>query len=86
MYTWIKVYLHNRRARIQIDGLKSKKVLLRHGVPQGGVLSPTLFLVYINDLIAKLPHGIKVAMYADDLVMWCTEEYAQQQPKYYREL
>jgi ribonuclease HI len=76
MYKWVKAYLHNRRARVQLDGRKSKKVLLRHGVPQGGVLSPTLFLVYINDLVAELPHGIKVAMYADDLVIWCTEEYA----------
>lgn len=76
MYNWIKAYLHNRRARVQLDGRKSKKVLLRHGVPQGGVLSPTLFLVFINDLVAELPHGIKVAMYADDLVIWCTEEYA----------
>ena len=74
MYNWIKAYLHNRKARV--DGLKSKKILLRHGVPQGGVLSPTLFLVYINDLIAELPHGTKVAMYADDMVMWCTDEQA----------
>ena len=76
MYTWIKSYLHNRRARVQLDGLKSKKVLLRHGVPQGGVLFTTLFLVYINDLIAEMPHGAKVAMYADDMVIWCTDELA----------
>jgi hypothetical protein len=69
-------YLHNRRAQVQLDGLKSKKVLLRHGVPQGGVLSSILFLVFINDLVAELPHRIKVAMYADDLVMWCIEESA----------
>ena len=76
MYKWIKAYLHNRKARVHLDGLKSKKVLLRHGVPQGGVLSPTLFLIFINDLVAELPQGVKVAMYADDLVIWCTNEYA----------
>ena len=59
-----------------MDGRKSKKVLLRHGVPQGGVMSPTLFLVYINDQVAELPHRIKVTMYADDLAIWCLEEHA----------
>ncbi|BFZ08560.1 hypothetical protein BsWGS_11599 [Bradybaena similaris] len=76
MYKWLEAYLYNRRARVQVDGIKSKKVLLRHGVPQGGVVSPTLFLLYINDLIAELPHGMKVAMYADDLVIWCTNDQA----------
>ena len=51
-------------------------VLLRHGVPKGGVISPTLFLIFLDDLVKELPKGIKAALYADDLVMWCTEEYA----------
>ena len=76
MFRWIKSYLHNRRARVVIDNTKSKKILLRHGVPQGGVISPTLFLVFINDLIKKFPSPVKYAMYADDLVLWSTEEYA----------
>ena len=76
MYKWIKSYLHNRRARVIIDSAKSKKNLLGHGVPQGGVLSPTLFLIFINDLIKQFPDAVKCAMYADDLVMWCTKEHA----------
>ena len=76
LYRWTKSYLHNRRARVSVDGKKSKKVLLRHGVPQGGVLSPTLFILFINDLVAELPRGISAALYADDLVLWCSEEYA----------
>ena len=44
-------------------------------VPQGGVLSPTLFLVVINDI----PKGIQGPMYADDFVLWCSEESMIQQ-------
>ena len=50
-------------------------MILRHGVPQGGVISPTLFLVFINNLIKKFPSPVKCAMYADDLVLLSTEEY-----------
>ena len=76
MFKWIKSYTHNRKARVVIDNNRSKKILLRHGVPQGGVLSPTLFIVFMNDLVKQIPTFVKSAMYADDLVMWSTEEYA----------
>ena len=76
MFCWIKSYLHNRRVRVVIDNTKSKKKLLRHWVPQGGVISPLLFLVFIKDLIKKFQSLVKCAMYAEDLVLWSTEEYA----------
>ena len=76
VFRWVKSYLHNLRARVVIDNTTSKKILFRQGVPQGGVISPTLFLVFINDLIKKFPSPVKCAMYADDLVLWNTEEYA----------
>ena len=75
MIRWIQSFLHNRRTRVSIDGVQSRKVLLHQGVPQGGVISPTLFLVYINDLVKDLPAGVKAALYADDLALWCTDEY-----------
>ena len=79
MFTWIKSgsYPFNHRAMVSKDSkTNSKKFLLRHGVPQGGVLSLTLFLLFINNLVAELPKGVKAALYADDLVLWCKEEHA----------
>ena len=75
-YQWTKSYLHNRRARVLVDGHCGRKVLLRQGVPQGGVLSPTLFILFINDIVTELPKGVQAALYADDLVLWTCEEHA----------
>jgi len=74
MYAWISQYLQNRKARVRVQGQQSRKKLLRQGVPQGGVLSPTLFLIFINDILAGMPKKVKGAIYADDLVLWCSEE------------
>ena len=75
MFKWIAQYLLNRTARTQVGHHFSKKKVLKEGVPQGGVLSPTLFLVFIKDIAKKLPKNVKGAIYADDLAIWCSEEH-----------
>ena len=47
----------------------------RQGVPQGGVLSPTIFLIFTKDIIDKLLMNVQGAIYAGDLALWCSEEY-----------
>ena len=74
MYRWLSQYLENRKARVQLNGCYSRKKTLREGVPQGGVLSPTLFLIYINDIMKDMHPRIQGATNAYDLVRWRAEE------------
>ena len=75
MFQWICQYLNNKKARVHLNGEYSQQKTLKEGVPQGGVLSPTLFWIFMNDIIRDLPKHDYGAIYADDLVLWCSEEY-----------
>jgi hypothetical protein len=61
---WIESYLTNRKQQVVINGSKSDILELYAGVPQGSVLGPLLFLVYINDLSDGLSGG--TFLFADD--------------------
>ena len=49
---------------------KSRSFRVRRGVPQGSVLGPVLFSLFINDLPASLPSSVSCSLYADDLAIW----------------
>ena len=65
---WLRDYLRERHAMIRVDGAYSKKILVTSGVPQGSVLGPILFLIYINDLPAAIKN--RLLLFADDAKLW----------------
>ena len=73
---WITSYLTGRRQFVQIDDRKSEIINVTSGVPQGSILGPVLFNLYVNDLAGKLPETVKSHQYADDTTM-----YAHCKPK-----
>ena len=62
---WFKSYLTNRTQRCSVNGCLSDFTTLKCGVPQGTILGPLLFPIYINDLPNYLSFSIP-RMYADD--------------------
>ena len=70
---WVQVWLSNRLAWVKVEGVRSRARRFQQGLPQGSVLSPLLFLVYINDLVEELAAGeVQVSAFADDLAVWST--------------
>ena len=61
-------YLHNRKQRVVLNGSYSDYSSIESGVPQGSVLGPLLFLVYINDLERNIKSNIK--FFADDTMLF----------------
>ena len=64
IWRWIKAWLSDRRQRVVINGKASGWEKVTSGVPQGSVLGPTLFIIYINDI----DNGITSSLlkFADD--------------------
>ena len=62
---WFFSYLDNRQQKCCIDGKLSDSCTIKCGVPQGSILGPLLFLIYINDFPTRLKYS-RARMYADD--------------------
>ena len=68
IFRLISSFLSNRRIRVVLDGKSSQEYPVNAGVPQGSILGPTLFLLYINDL----PDDVicNIALYADHTTLY----------------
>ena len=70
---WFKSYLSDRKQFVSINGYNSDLMPVDCGVPQGSVLGPLLFLIYINDLHKAIQY-CKVHHFADDTNLFHTSK------------
>ena len=71
IHAWFKDYLSNRTLQTVYDGHTSSQRNMYLGVPQGSVLGPILFLIYIND-ITNIFHKAETILFADDMTLYIT--------------
>ncbi|MCP4459602.1 MAG: reverse transcriptase family protein, partial [Cytophagales bacterium] len=70
MLKFIKSYLEGRLQQVVIGGEKSLTMPVKSGVPQGSILGPLLFVLFINDMFSCVSEGTNIALYADDTKIW----------------
>ena len=67
---FIKAYLQDREQGVIINGCNSGTLPVLSGVPQGSILGPLLFVIFINDMQSVVSPGTSIALYADDTKIW----------------
>ncbi|MCP4458353.1 MAG: reverse transcriptase family protein, partial [Cytophagales bacterium] len=72
MLKFLVNYLQNRMQRVVIDQHMSSVAQVISGVPQGSILGPLLFVLFIDDMHSVVSPGTNIALYADDTKIWRT--------------
>ena len=73
--SWFESYLSGRQQFVSIDGQRSDSLLIKQGVPQGSVLGPALFLLFVNDIPLHLTNST-VDIYADDTTITANAHFS----------
>ena len=73
---WFRYYLSDRRQRVVLPDAESAWKCIRAGVPQGSVLGPLLFLLFINDIVTDIVTDIEsnIRLFADDTSLFIIVE------------
>jgi len=64
---WFLSYLSYRTQCVKSENVVSESLNINYGVPQGSILGPILFLIFVNDIGRNLDRNVHITMYADDL-------------------
>jgi len=68
LLNWFESFLQNRTQQVVVEGHYFRSCDITPGVPQGSVLGPALFLVYINDITANIHSELR--LFADDILIY----------------
>ena len=68
LLTWFSDYLNDRKQRVVLPGASSSWTSVKAGVPQGSILGPLLFILYINDIVENINSSIRLL--ADDTSLY----------------
>ena len=74
-FDWFRSYLSIRKQYVEINNERSSCLDIKTGVPQGSILGPLLFLIYMND-IPNVSQAFRFILYADDTNLFSTIEYS----------
>ena len=72
LLSWIRSFLSNRFQYVKVDKSYSSILPVMSGVPQGSVLGPVLFILYVNDINVLAPVGVTIKLFADDTKLYTT--------------
>ncbi len=70
LLAWITNYFKGRKQSVKIGSQYSSWLEVTSGVPQGSVLGPLFFIIFIDDLVRELPPGVTIMLYADDAKLY----------------
>ena len=76
LLSWFQSYLTGRKQRVVIEGFYSDWLSVTSGVPQGSILGPLLFFVYVNDAPSYICYNSTLALFVDERLFVSLEGYA----------
>ena len=66
IHDYLSSYISNRKQYVVVGDYKSEELEITKGVPQGSMIGPLLFILYINDIVKAVDTGVEVVLFADD--------------------